>query len=237
MSYYLSFVPSCEDLAQVLIKQYGFIINQQILPRLHLDETGLYLLDEEKKPLQLDWNDTQWKQRAKGATGVDPLIRATCAGQKLKILDLTAGWGKDGLLMAQAGSHVTLLEKNPYMAALLQFAHQHLIDKTLQSRIHIIYTDAIAYLHALSPKDYPQIIYIDPMHPKREKSAKVKKHLQVLQTLVSPNEDVSELIALATSKVFEKVVLKWPAKSQPPITSHHTYQGKTIRYDVYLPQK
>ncbi|MDQ5884279.1 MAG: rRNA (guanine1516-N2)-methyltransferase [Pseudomonadota bacterium] len=237
MSHYLSFVPSCEDLAQKLIKQYGFFCDAQIMPRLHLNETGLFLLDRDHKELHIDWNDAQWKQRAKGGSGADPLIRATGAGQPLQILDLTAGWGKDGLLMAQAGAHVTLLERNPYMAALLQYAHERLEDKRLQSRIQVIYADAMAYLKALLPKDYPQVIYIDPMHPKREKSAKVKKHLQVLQALVPPNEDVSALITLAASKVLQQVVLKWPAKALPPVVSHHTYKGKTIRYEVYLPQK
>lgn len=235
MSFYLSFAASCQEQAQNWIKRYGFVCHSQILPRLHLDETGLFLLDVENKPLKIDWNDTKWKQRAKGASGPDPLIRATGAGQKVNILDLTAGWGKDGLLMAQAGAHLTLLEKNPYMAALLEFAHQHLQDKILQSRIHIMNIDAKTYLHALSLKDYPQVIYIDPMHPKREKSAKVKKHLQLLQTLVLPNEDVGELIALARSRALEKVVLKWPAKLHSPVSAHHCYQGKTIRYDIYLP--
>ena len=236
MSFYLSFASSCKEQARIWVERYGFVCNTQILPRLHLDETGLCLLDEENNPIKLHWNDSKWKQRAKGASGTDPLIRATGAGQRINILDLTAGWGKDSLLMAQAGAHVTLLEKNPYMAALLEFAHLHLEDKTLQSRIEVIYVEAKAYLQALSPKDYPQVIYIDPMHPKREKSAKVKKHLQVLQTLVPPNEDVGELITLATSKVLEKVVLKWPAKALSPVTAHHSYKGKIIRYDVYLPK-
>lgn len=234
MSYYLSFAhEALREQALQIAQHFQLTFADHILPRLHLQESGLVLLDAKAKPIYLDWNDAQFKQRAKGATGTDPLIRASLAGTQLHILDLTAGWGKDGLLMAQAGSKVTMLEKNPYMAALLTEAHARLEDKVLQSRINIVWQEAKGYLKNLNSEQYPEVIYIDPMHPVREKSAQVKKHLQVLQELVAPNDDVKELIELAQMIAKKRVVLKWPAKTKGVLTPKGSLMGKTIRFDIY----
>jgi 16S rRNA (guanine1516-N2)-methyltransferase len=234
MSYYLSFAhEALREQALQIANHFQFVFSDQILPRLHLQDEGLVLLDTKGKPIHLDWNDAHFKQRAKGATGTDPLIRASLAGTKPCILDITAGWGKDSLLMAQAGASVTLLEKNPYMAALLTDAHARLQDRVLQSRMKILWQDAKTYLKNLNPEKYPDVIYIDPMHPSREKSAQVKKHLQVLQELVAPNDDVKELIMLAQTIAKKRVVLKWPAKSPNIITPKGSMMGKTIRFDIY----
>lgn len=234
MKYYLSYAhEALREQALEYAKTFQLEISDKNLPRLHLQEEGLVLLDAKDKPIKLDWNDATFKQRAKGLTGADPLIRASLAGTKIHILDMTAGWGKDSLLMAKAGARVTLLEKNPYMAALLSDAHAHLDDKLLQSRMTVIWQDAKTYLQSLKPEDYPEVIYIDPMHPVREKSAQVKKHLQVLQELAPPNDDVKELIELAKKIAKKRVVLKWPAKASEVIPPQGCLMGKTIRFDIY----
>jgi 16S rRNA (guanine1516-N2)-methyltransferase len=234
MSYYLSFAhEALREQALLIAQHFQLVLAEHIFPRLHLQENALVLLDSQAQSIYLDWNDAQFKQRAKGVSGRDPLIRASLAGTQLHILDLTAGWGKDGLLMAQAGSRVTMIEKNPYMAALLMDAHARLKDKALQSRIKIIWQEAQIYLKNLNCEQYPDVIYIDPMHPIREKSAQVKKHLQILQKLVAPNDDVKELIEWARQVAKKRVVLKWPAKAAEIVTPKGSFIGKTIRYNIY----
>ncbi len=236
MSAYLSLAhDNLREQAQFFINQFHLQLDNSHLPRLHLTENGLQLLDEHAKAIGMDWNDKHWKQRAKGLRGSDPLIKATLAGQKIQILDITAGWGKDALLMAQAGAKVCMLERNPYMAALLYDSHQRLENKDLQSRIKVIWHEAQNYLQDLSPEHFPDVIYIDPMHPKRDKTAQVKKHLQVLQYFIAPNEDVLELINLAKQKAKLRVVLKWPAKQHLPLKADYTNSGKTIQYAIYQP--
>jgi 16S rRNA (guanine1516-N2)-methyltransferase len=47
---------------------------------------------------------------------------------------------------------------------------------------------------------YPDVIYIDPMFPSREKSSKVKKEMQLFHPLVGTDDDSSELLPLALEK-------------------------------------
>ena len=228
---------SCEQAqltqqCQQLMSQFDLVYSETFLPRLHLGKMGLCLLDNDGKAIVLDWNDAQWKQRAKGARGQDPLVKVSLAGSGSRILDITAGWGRDAMVMAQAGGRLTLLEKNPLMAAMLFVAHQSLLDLTLKTNIECVWANAHDYLIQITEK--PDVIYIDPMHPERQKSALVKKHLQVLQQLVSPNEDVLELITCSLQHALKRVVLKWPEKQAPLCKPSYSVHGKTIRFDVYL---
>ena len=234
MTYFLSLShEKLREQANELVQKYHFEINEKVLPRLHLSDEGLMLLDSQGKAIGVDWSDNQWKQRAKGALGRDPIIKATLAGQKIKILDLTAGWGKDALLMAQAGATIVLVEQHAYMAALLDENYRRLMDVSLKSRMAVVWSSASAYLHQLLPEDYPDVIYLDPMHPKRDKSAQVKKHLHILQEFISPNHDVLELIEMAKDKCRQRVVLKWPVKKNPPAKADFSLQGKTIQYAIF----
>ena len=235
MNYFLGYAEEClQSRAMTLAKHYGFIINQAAYPRLQLEVEGLFYLNSSKQILGIDWNDSKWVRRAHGALGKDPLIRA-CLAKKNNpcILDLTAGWGKDAMLLARAGANVTLVEKHPVMAALLEDAHQRLSDGMLKSRMTIKWVDAYDYLNNLTPAEYSDVIYLDPMHPARQKYALVKQHLQVLQTLVEPNQDVEALITLAKTRCKERVVLKWPVKEPKFIAAKGSLKGKTIRFDIF----
>ncbi len=228
---------SCEQgelypYCQQLMIQFGLVYSEHLLPRLHIGSLGLSLLDTKGHAIALDWNALKWKQRAKGARGQDPLVKVCLASHGAKILDITAGWGRDAMVMAQAGGHLTLLEKNPLMAAMLFQAHQSLNDLKLQSNIKCVWADAHDYLKTTTEK--PDVIYIDPMHPERQKTALVKKHLQVLQQLVPPNEDVEALIQLALQNVLKRVVVKWPEKQSAHFKPTYSVHGKTIRFDVYI---
>lgn len=221
--------------ARELASHFSLELNPLVFPRLQVMNQRLFLLDTHAQAIALDWNDEKWLQRSQGMTGSDPLIRATLARQSVRIIDMTAGWGKDGLLMAHAGARVVMLEQHPYMAALLMDAWQHLLASEVKSRIQVVWSSAIDYLMPLEKMSYPDVIYCDPMHPIRKKSALVKKHLQILQHLAKPNEDVIELIHLAQQRCTQRVVLKWPQKQNIPLSPMGSIEGKTIRYALYKP--
>jgi 16S rRNA (guanine1516-N2)-methyltransferase len=235
MIYYLGYAHEglCQK-ALALAQCFGFEINCQTYPRLELQDCGLFYYTSAKEKLGMDWNDLKWIKRSHGALGKDPLIRACLAKKNSPlILDLTAGWGKDAMLLARAGARVILLEKHPVMAALLEDAHSRLEDHALKDRMRIHWIDAHDYLHQLSQQDFPDVIYLDPMHPSRQKQALVKKHLQALQTLAEPNKDVAGLILLARHKCKERLVLKWPAKGEKFPDCKGSMIGKTIRFDFF----
>ena len=162
------------------------------------------------------------------------LVRACRPRLGLTILDATAGWGRDAAVLASFGAQVILLERNPIMALLLADAlEQRDLYSKQRLALQLIVQDSNQYLEALAEKNYPDVIYIDPMHPPRQKSALVKKDLQILQKLVSPDDEVAALIQLAKLRIKDRVVVKWPQGLKPLLKPVGSIEGKTIRFDIY----
>lgn len=215
--------------AQNLAKTYGFSIQQQALPRLQLTQDGLVLLIDTFSPLRVDFAAMLAQRRLDKTHG---LIRACKPSPGWTIVDATAGWGRDAGLLAQYGANVIMLERQPIMAALLTDGLQRL--GATAWHLTCLHQDAYQYLTQLSAQDYPDVIYIDPMHPERQKSALVKKDMQALQQLFGPDSNVPDLLSLALRKAKKRVVLKWPQKLAPPQVPDISIEGKTIRFAVYL---
>lgn len=175
-------------------------------------------------------------------------------GFKPKILDLTAGLGRDSFVLASLGASLLMLERHPIVFALLEDglsrAREHVLDRVLGetdqeeladilSRISAIGEGAETYLRRLDERSKPDIIYIDPMFPTREKSSKVKKEMQLFHQLVGTDDDSSELLPLALEKAKYRVVVKRPAHA-PFLAEHlkqiqpgYSLKGKSTRFDVY----
>lgn len=216
---------------QILAEQLNLTIDQHTFPRLSLNADKLVLLMEHCSPLFADFDPAQWlKRRNEGKK--QGLIRACKPCPGLKILDVTAGWGRDAALLASFGSQVVMLERNPMMNALLADALRRMEPPALT--LSLISMDAFNYLKILNIEDYPDVIYIDPMHPVRQKSALVKKEMQALQQLIGADEDACELISLARTKSKKRVVVKWPQRLPPLIKPDASINGKTVRFDIYL---
>ena len=161
--------------------------------------------------------------------------------QPLTVLDATGGMGKDSFLMAGYGCRIHVIERNRIVAALLQDglwrASQHPDTRDIAKRIRLSPEDSNQYLHSAIglEKEY-DVIYLDPMFPKRSKSALVKKEMQVLQKLIGYEDDTEQLFATALKVAGKRVVVKRP-KIAPPLTGSkpsYSLNGKTTRFDVYL---
>ena len=82
----------------------------------------------------------------------------------------------------------------------------------------------------------PQVIYLDPMFPLREKSAAVKKDMQLFHKLHGMSaQEINTLFEWALNQTQHKVVIKRPIKAKIVNMIEPTYQvtGKTCRFDVY----
>lgn len=150
------------------------------------------------------------------------------------IIDATAGFGNDGLLMAALGAKVTLIERNPIMAALLfdglkraQAKFQAILDN-----IDFMHTDSLDYIK----KHSADIIYLDPMYPERNKSALGKGSLRVLKEVVGDDLDAGDLLLASIKSASKRVVVKRP-KAAPKLAELEPQMsmiGKSTRFDVYL---
>ena len=207
------------------------------LPR---DEDGLALTDG---TMSVRGDFSRMKARIKPqALSHELIVKATRikgAREGLTLVDATAGLGEDSLLLAAAGFDVTLYERNPVIATLLQDA----IDRAAAdadpelaqaaARMHLVVGDSTAALGNLGFT--PDVVLLDPMFPDRQKSAAVKKKLQLLQRLEEPCEDETALLEAAFAAHPRKVVVKRPAKG-PHLAGRkpdYSLSGKAIRFDCF----
>jgi 16S rRNA (guanine1516-N2)-methyltransferase len=221
--------------ANCLANQYDFVLDRHSLPRLEVSRGKLVLLSEGFSPLSVDFNaHVLQKRREEGKK--QGLVQACKPTKGLRILDATAGWGRDAAVLARFGADVVMLERQPMMAALLQDGLERLSNHPSLS-LSLVHTDTNSYLQTLAPEQYPDVIYIDPMHPVRQKSALVKKDMQVLQRMLGADEDVLEWVTLAMTCAQKKVVIKWPQRLpclSVPLKPSFCVAGKTVRFDVWM---
>lgn len=154
-------------------------------------------------------------------------------------VDMTAGMGEDALLLAAAGYEVILFEQDAVIAALLDDAmkrglHHPLLKEPL-SRMRLIEGDSIALLPQMNLS--PELVYLDPMFPKRRKSGLVNKRLQLLQKLEQPCPTEEELLSVALSVHPKKIIIKRPLKGAflAGRKPGYSLKGKAIRYDCIVP--
>ena len=220
--------------ANDLAAELNLVVDNQVLPRLSVTEDKLVLLLEHFSPLFVDFTSVVMQKR-KAAGKKQGLVRACKPAKGLRIMDVTAGWGRDAALLASLGAEVLMLERQPFMAALLADGLARMQSQgSFVLPLSLMALDAHVYLNRLSEIDYPDVIYIDPMHPVRQKSALVKKDMQALQQMIGADNDALDLLQLALKKVRQRVVVKWPQRLAPLLPPHYSIAGETIRFDVYL---
>ncbi len=162
----------------------------------------------------------------------------------LRILDATAGLGQDAWIMAWIHPQikVTAVERSPLLFAMLEDGVKRSQELVNQVNLEFIYGDSVKYLESL-PRGTDQrafdVILLDPMFPKSDKSALSRKEMQVFQDLLLQDPEsfdiqTQELLTKACEQA-PRVVVKRPRKS-PLIKSSLAYslEGRSIRYDVYL---
>ncbi len=161
-------------------------------------------------------------------------------GAMPSVIDATAGFGRDAFVLANLGCHITLIERQPLIATLLEDGlHRAKSNNEISDVItlmQLIKSDASSYLSELSNNLWPDVIYMDPMYPSRDKSALVKKDMRLLHQLSGPDMDSEQLLTIAKKRAKKRVVVKRP-KSAPWIGNQkpntHT-ESKNTRYDIYV---
>lgn len=167
------------------------------------------------------------------------------SGQTPSVLDATAGLGGDAFVLASLGCTLTMTERVPEVRALLidglrvakewGAVHDAQLLEIL-SRMHLVESDAASYLRTLQAEERPDVVYLDPMFPLRNKSAQVKKEMHVFHQLVGTDPDADGLLELARSCARKRVVVKRP-RIAPELAStkpSYTLEGKSNRFDIYV---
>ncbi len=197
---------------------------------------------EAATPLWIDFVGGRMGHRRRfGGGRGQPLARAMGfkGGETPRIVDATAGLGRDAFVLANLGAEVTLLERSPVLAALLadglaRAAAEPELAPVVQ-RMRLIHTAAADWLRACPAEARPTVVYLDPMYPHRQKSALVKKEMRALRALVGDDADAPQLLAAALDCASRRVVVKRPKGAAPlagPVPAA-AVASKNTRYDLY----
>jgi 16S rRNA (guanine1516-N2)-methyltransferase len=164
------------------------------------------------------------------------------SGHNPTIVDATAGLGRDAFVLASLGCQLTLVEQSPVIAALLADGLKRAaLDPETQpicEHMLLVNEDAASYLErkATANSDRPEVVYLDPMYPHREKSALVKKEMRLFQLLLGSDNNNEALLAAALKCALKRVVVKRPkgAEPLPGPTPTMAISSKNTRFDVYV---
>lgn len=231
--------PELEAKASTLAARLNLPVDNQAETCLWLSEAGTGIKFKGSNPLYADFTLDTWKKRRDEGKS-QALVRAVKPVKGMLVIDATAGWGRDAAILASLGAEVLMIERNPLMALVLADALERQDEESRANLKLTLYSgNAGNYLQGLTSGEFPEVIYIDPMHPERQKSALVKKDLQILQKMIGEDKDAKTLLEIALACVKQKVIVKWPQKSPALLATPSSIAGKTVRFDIYpaLPKR
>ncbi|MGH8493436.1 MAG: class I SAM-dependent methyltransferase [Moraxellaceae bacterium] len=213
---------------------------------LEQDALGLYALDMPGSgPVRIElaegtlgWRLADNRARHEMIVKACGLLKAT---QPLHVFDATAGLLRDASVLAAAGAHMQVAERSPVIAALIEDGLQRARTipdlAELLSRLSFMPGDSLQQLEALAgARQRPDVVYLDPMFPHRDKAALVKKEMRVFRAVVGEDPDADALLGPARAAAKKRVVVKrprlapWLAGAKPSVVM----EGKSGRFDIYL---
>ena len=216
----------------------------------HRDEDGLALrlrLDGKEHLLRAEFlrGPMGYRLRKGGGRG-EAVARAIGLkkGATPSVLDATAGLGRDAFLFAWLGCEVLAVERHPEIHTLLADALERAeqdpeVASQLGGRLRLLKADAQAVLEQLASgpdRARPEVVYLDPMHPERRSAGTVRKEMRLFRAVVGEDLDAERLLATALRVARRRVVVKRPRRGEAlgSIAPHHSLEGRSTRYDVYL---
>jgi len=176
-----------------------------------------------------------------------------------RVLDATAGQGRDAFVLASLGCEMTLIERSPVAFLLLKDglarAAADMETREIAARMTLIHADAREWLqNALSPTPLPQagegqsllpaslltsfdVVFLDPMFPEPDKRAKSKKEMAAFQQIIGGDEDADVLLEPARRLAGKRVIVKRPrhAPHLAGVKPNFVFEGESTRFDGYLP--
>ena len=239
--------PAAPESARQLAERFG------LTPVAHAPEQGSYLtaasdgiglhMAGEKGRVIVDFTaGAAQYRRTKG--GGELIARAVNHTAKPTVWDGTGGLGRDSFVLASLGLQVCTFEQHPAVACLLadglERALNHPETHDTAERIRLHFGDTCALMPQLAEHlGRPDVVYLDPMYPERQKSAAVKKEMAYFHDLVGTAQNETALLDTALTLAKKRIVVKRPRLGEFLCGKKPAYQytGKSTRFDVYLPHQ
>ena len=194
------------------------------------------------QPFALDAASVEVRRRAAAGRRLELLRACGLPLADKRVLDATAGLGRDAFVLAQAGARVDMIEREPLLQVLLADA---LARQPPPARLSLYAGDARDVLGDVFAGH--DVIYLDPMF-ERASSALPQREAQLLAriALLRDSADAANeaqarqgegLLRIALALAAPRVVVK-RARTQLPLLAepqpNHRIVGRRVRFDVYL---
>lgn len=198
------------------------------LRALHLPDYG---------PIQADWLGQEMKRRIAG--GRNQLVARAVGMRKttdLRILDCTAGLGRDGFNLAALGARVVMTERHPLVFALLEDAKKRVEQSGEYAdaikRVELCNLDAADVIN----RETWDVIYLDPMYEHPGRTALPQKEMQIFRDINMGSADATPLLEAALKSNSKRVVVKRAASAGylGDIKPDLDLGGSQARFDIYL---
>ncbi|MBD9485047.1 class I SAM-dependent methyltransferase [Pseudomonas sp. PDM14] len=236
--------PAFAGAVQAWARRLGLPVGGEAQFALQLGDAGLQLAElgpQAPGPVRVDFVEGAVAHRRLFGGGSGQMIAKAVGiqpGVRPVVLDATAGLGRDAFVLASLGCTVTLIERQPIIAALLEDglerARGDFEVAPIATQMTLRTGNAIELMERWEG-EAPQVIYLDPMFPHRDKSALVKKEMRLFRPLVGNDMDAPALLQAALALATHRVVVKRPRKA--PIVDgpkpSYALEGKSSRYDIY----
>lgn len=207
--------------------------------------TGSVLLDEKLyliaggMKVSPNWQALQ-QRVVKAGKKSELLLKIAKLQAGMTVIDATAGFGHDSLILASTGARVTMIEQSPLLYLLLTFEQQTMQQQPnwqkLMARLDIRCGQAVDVLPTLPKAD---VVYLDPMFPANSYKSAVSKTMQLLHELVAPPTLDEEMALFTTARqqlTTNGVVIVKRPKNAPflaNLSPTDSVSNDAVRFDKY----
>ena len=159
------------------------------------------------------------------------------AKHQLNIFDATAGFLSDSMIFLSLGHKVTAVEQSKVVFYLVR-------DAIKRAETKIPFIKNLSFINGDSTEvfkntmDFFDVIYLDPMYPLSQKSAKSSGDIKAIPAIlklenISNEED--DICDAFMKYEYRKIILKRPLKSKKNYSNiNYQVRGKTTRFDIFI---
>jgi 16S rRNA (guanine1516-N2)-methyltransferase len=154
---------------------------------------------------------------------------------KVRVIDGSVGTGKDTMLLLSFGAEIRGIERNPIVYLLLKDAFHQTLKGRDAKFLTEMFTIELNESHKIDLTDHDEqsVFYFDPMFKKMRNKSKSKKEMEIFKYMVGSDDDYREVLEWSMKQKFSRVVLKRSIHEEKYMKPTASYEGNTVRYDMY----
>jgi len=210
---------------------------------LEVDSGVLGLCDADEKktlPVTVDFaSPASLYRKQHGGGRKEAIVKAIGlkGNENWHVIDATPGLGRDAFVLVSVGCKVSMIERSPVVAALLEDGIRRLALSfpELAQRMSLHHGNSAEVMQYWKEESV-DAIYLDPMFPHKKKSALVKKEMRLFQQLLGHDPDADALLSPARELATSRVVVKRPNSAEVLAGQKPSMaiESKKHRFDVYI---